>query len=97
MEKWEYALVKALKAFGVYVLHSHVITYVPNVVLKYILNQPDPECRRGRWIASIHEYDVEIKPTNLIKGQGLEKLMEDSNLSVLNINFIVGLSNDNNL
>ena len=28
---------------------------------------------RGRWIAKIQEYDLEIKPTKLIKGQGLSK------------------------
>jgi len=38
------------------------------------------------------EYDLEIKPTNLIKGQGLAKLMARSNCDVLGINFIVDLS-----
>ena len=40
----------------------------------------------------ILEYDLEIKPTKLIKGQGLEKLMVESNCDVLGINFIVDLS-----
>jgi hypothetical protein len=31
--------------------------------------------KRGKWIATILEYDIEIKPTKLIKGQGLAKLM----------------------
>jgi hypothetical protein len=38
------------------------------------------------------EYDLEIKPTKLIKGQELEKLMMQSNCDVLGINFIVDLS-----
>jgi hypothetical protein len=38
------------------------------------------------------EYDLEIKPTKLIKGQGLEKLMTQSNYDVLGINFIADLS-----
>jgi len=96
MENQAYALVKALKYFRFYVIHSHVIAYIPNVV-KYILSQPDLECRRGRQIVYIIEYDVEIKPTKLIKDQGLEKLTVDSNLSVLDINFIVSLSDDNDL
>jgi hypothetical protein len=37
------------------------------------------------------EYDLEIKPTKLIKGQGLEKLMAQLNCDVLGINFIVDL------
>jgi len=38
------------------------------------------------------EYDLEIKPTNLIKGQGLAKPMAESNLHALDINLIVALS-----
>jgi hypothetical protein len=37
------------------------------------------------------EYDLEINPTNMIKGQRLEKLMAPSNCDVLGINFIVDL------
>ena len=35
------------------------------------------------------EYDIDIKPTKLIKGQGLAKLMAESNLHALDINFLV--------
>jgi hypothetical protein len=38
------------------------------------------------------EYNLEIKPTKMIKGQGLEKLMAQSNCDVLGINFIANLS-----
>jgi hypothetical protein len=92
MEKQVYALVKALKEFKTYILHSHVIAYVPSNFVKDILTQPDPEGRRGKWITVMLEYDLEIKPTKLIKGQGLEKLMAQSNCDVLGINFIVDLS-----
>jgi len=34
------------------------------------------------------EYDMEIKPTKLVKGEGLEKLMEESNCDVVGLNFI---------
>ena len=37
MEKQAYALVKDLKDFRVYVLHSKVIAYVPSAVVKDIL------------------------------------------------------------
>ena len=67
MEKQAYTLIKALKYFRVYILHSHTIVYVPNIVVKDILSQ-DPNGKRGKWIAVILEYDLEIKPTKLIKG-----------------------------
>jgi hypothetical protein len=56
-------------------LHSHVISYVPSNFVKEIFTQPDPEGRRGKWIVVMLEYYLEIKPTKLIKGQGLAKLM----------------------
>jgi hypothetical protein len=88
MEKQAYALVKALKAFRVYVFHSKIIAYVPSASVKDILIQPDIDGRRGKWIAKILEFDLEIKPTKLIKGQGLAKLLAESNCKALGINFI---------
>jgi hypothetical protein len=68
MEKKAYALVKALKAFRFYVLHSRVTAYVPSASMKDILIQPDIDGRRGKWISKILEFDLEIKPTKLVKG-----------------------------
>jgi len=75
MEKQAFALVKSIKAFRVYILYSHVIAYVPNAVVKDILTQDDIEGKRGKWISTILEYEIDIKPTKLIKGQRLVKLM----------------------
>ena len=50
MEKQAYALVKALKDFRVYILHSYIIAFVPHIVVKDILSQ-DPDGKRGKWIA----------------------------------------------
>eukprot|EP00253_Pinus_taeda_P025418 PITA_25418 len=95
IEKQALALVKALKDFRVYILHSHILAYVPNAVVKDVLVQADPEGRRGKWIAALLEYDIEIKPTKLVKGQGLAKLMAESNLHALDINLIVAMSDEN--
>ena len=83
-------MVKDLKYFRVYILHSHTIAYVPNIVVKDILSQ-DPDGKRGKWIVVILEYDLEIKPTKLIKGQGLAQLMAESNLQALDINMVDAL------
>jgi hypothetical protein len=64
MEKQSFALVKAIKDFRVYILHSHTIAYVPNAVVKYILTQDNPDGRRGKWIVIILEYDIEINLLN---------------------------------
>lgn len=86
MEKQAYALVKAIKDFRVYILYSYIIAYVPSTVVKDILTQEGIEGKRGKWISTILEYDIEIKPTKLIKGQGLAKLMTETNCQALDIN-----------
>jgi len=87
MEKQACALVKSIKEFRTYILHSHVIAYVPNNSVKDILTHLDPKGRRCKWIAAMLEYDLKIKPTKLIKGQGLAKLMVQSDCDVVGINF----------
>lgn len=94
MEKQSFSLVKAIKDFRVYILYTHIVAYVPNAVVKDILTQNGPHGKGGKWIATILEYELEIKPTKLIKGQGLAKLMVESNYQVLDINFIVELDNE---
>lgn len=83
IEKQALSHVKALKDLKVYILHSHILAYVPNVAVKHVLVQTDPGGRRGKWIAAMLEYDLEIKPTKMIKGQGLARLMAESNLHAL--------------
>ena len=83
-------MVKALKDFRVYILHSHIISFVPHTIVKDILNQ-DLNGKRGKWIAIILEYDLEIRPTKLVKGQGLARLMAKTNLQDLDINFVDAL------
>ena len=79
-------MVKALKAFRTYVLHSKIIEYVPTSYVKDILVQPDSDGKRGQWLAKIQDFDLEIKPTKLIKTQGLAKLLAESNIRALDIN-----------
>jgi hypothetical protein len=88
MEKQAYALVKSLRDFRVYVLHSKVTAYVPSASMKDILVQPDIDGKRSKWIAKILEFDLEIKPTRLIKGQGLAKLLAEANREALVVDFI---------
>ena len=65
-----------------------MIAYVPNIAIKDVLVQPDTEGKRGRWIAKILEFDLEIRPTKLFKGQGLSFLLVESNCKVLDVNMI---------
>jgi hypothetical protein len=90
IEKQVYAMVKVLKAFRTYVLHSKVITYVPTSSVKDMLVQPDSDGKRGQWLAKIQEFELEVKTTKLVKGQGLAKLLAESNFRALGINNLQG-------
>jgi hypothetical protein len=88
MEIQAYTLVKYLKAFKIYVLHSKFIAYVPSASMKDIFIQPDIDGRRSKCIAQILEFDLEIKPTKLVKGQGLAKVLAKSNCKDLMVNYV---------
>ena len=85
MEKQAYALVKS-KTFqnillwkSMHMPYSKVIKYVPHAAAKDILSQHDFLGIRGTWVSKIQEYDLEIKPTKLIKGHGLAKMLTHTN------------------
>ena len=70
-------------------MQSHITAYVPTAAVKDILIQGDSEGKRGRWIAKIQEYDLDIRPTKLIKAQGLAKMLSESNYQALDINLSI--------
>ena len=87
IEKQAYALIKSLNTFRIYILHAKVIAYVPSAAVKDVLTQPDIDGKRDKWIAKLIEFDVEVKPTKLVKGLGLAKLMAKENCELMGINF----------
>jgi hypothetical protein len=94
LEKQENALIKSLKAFRVYILQAKVIAYIPSSSVKDVLIQPDIDGKRSKWIGKLIEFDVEIKPAKLVKGQGLAKLLAEENCKLLEIN-LVSVNEDN--
>jgi hypothetical protein len=78
-EKQAYALVKSLKHFRTYVGYNKIKAFVPYPTVKDVLSQQDCLGSRGKWVSQIQEYDLEIKPSKIIKGQGLAKMLTESN------------------
>ena len=88
IERQDYALIKYLEKFRIYILYANVIACVPSATVKDVLTQPDIDGKRAKWIAKLIEFDVEVKPTKLVKGLGLAKLMAKENCELLmGINF----------
>jgi len=50
------------------------------------LVQPDSYGRRGKWLAKIQEFDLEVKSTKLVKGHCLARLLAESNFGALGTN-----------
>ena len=48
---------------------------VPHPVVRSLFVQKELGERRGKWVTSLQEYDLEFKPVTIVKGQGLCKLM----------------------
>jgi hypothetical protein len=88
IEKQSYNLIKSLKSFIIYILDEKVITYVPSASVKDVLTQPDIDQKRAKWITKLIEFDIEVKPTKLVKVQGLAKILTEENCDLLDINFI---------
>jgi len=46
--------------------------------MRNLLVQKDLGEKRALWMTSLQEYDLEIKPTQIVRGQGIFKLVDDS-------------------
>ncbi len=92
IEKQAYALVKSLKSFRVYILHSKIVAYVPSAAIKDVLTQPDVDGKRAKWIAKMIEFNIDLKPTKLVRGQGLAKLLTEENCGSLDIDFLFNVA-----
>jgi hypothetical protein len=84
-EKHAYVVVKSLKHFRTYVGYNKIKAFFPYPVVKDVLSQQDCLGSRGKWVSQIHEYDLDIKPTKIIKGKGLEKMMTESNQEAIEV------------
>jgi hypothetical protein len=45
--------------------------------MKDVLTQPDIDGKRAKWIAKLIKFNIEVKPTKLVKGQGLANLLTE--------------------
>ena len=84
-DKQSYSLVKSLKHFRNYVGYNKIKAYVPYQTLKDVLSQQDCKGTRGKWVSKIQEYDLEIKPTKILKGQGLFQMLTESDQETMQL------------
>lgn len=70
---------------------------VPYTTIESILTQQEFGTKRGNWVEKVQEYDLDIKPTKVIRGKGLCELIsegDDNELSqeVADVHVVLFLS-----
>jgi hypothetical protein len=78
IDKKAYTNYKAVKHFRSYILKNHTKVIVPHPTVKYLFSQQEMGEILGNWMVVIQEFDLDIKPTKIIKGQGLCKLVAEA-------------------
>eukprot|EP00253_Pinus_taeda_P025044 PITA_25044 len=80
VEKQAYAVFKAIKYFRPFLLKTHTKIIVPFPAVRNLLVQKDVGEKRPNWVTALQEYDVEIKPASIVKGQGFCKMLAGASL-----------------
>ena len=71
IEKQVYAIFKAVKQFRSYILKNRTKVIIPHSSVQTLFMQKKLGERRGNWVTTFLEYDLEFKTTTIIKGQGI--------------------------
>eukprot|EP00253_Pinus_taeda_P002777 PITA_02777 len=80
VEKQAYVVFKAIKHFRPFLLKTHTNIIVSFPVVKNLLVQKDVGEKRANWVTSLQEYDIEIKPANIVKGQGFYRMLAGASI-----------------
>ena len=78
VDKKDFSIFKAVKHFLPYLLKSRTKVIVPYPLARNLLVQKDLGEKRAPWMTALQEYDLKIKPSMLVKGQGLCKLVAEA-------------------
>jgi ribonuclease HI len=78
VDQQAYAIFKEVKHFRSYLLKSRTKVIVPYPAVRNLLVKKELGEKRANWVTSLQEYDLEITPAQIVRGQGLCKLVVDS-------------------
>jgi hypothetical protein len=78
VDQQDYVVFKEVKNFQSYLLKSRTKIIVPYPAVKNLLVQKELGEKRENWVTCLQECDIEITPAQIVRGQGLCKLVTDS-------------------
>ena len=70
---------KSVKHYRPYLLKLSTKVIVPYTTIRNVLIQKELGEKRAHWMTALQEYDLEIKPAKIVRGQGLCQLTSHSN------------------
>lgn len=79
VDKQSYAVFKTVKHFRPYLIKSKTNVIMPFLAVQNLLVQKDLGEKIVDWVTALQEYDLEIKPSKIVRGQGLCKLVVEGN------------------
>eukprot|EP00253_Pinus_taeda_P010355 PITA_10355 len=75
VEKQAFVVYKAVKHYRPFLLKAHTKVIVPFSSVRQLLIQRELGEKRANWVTTLQEYDIEIKPTKIVRGQGFCRLL----------------------
>eukprot|EP00253_Pinus_taeda_P022345 PITA_22345 len=70
-----FALDQAVKHYRPFLLKAHTKVIVPFSSVRQLLIQRELGEKRANWVTALQEYDIEIKPAKIVRGQGFCRLL----------------------
>eukprot|EP00253_Pinus_taeda_P031826 PITA_31826 len=75
VEKQAFAVYKAVKHYKLFLLKAHTKVIVPFSSVRQLLIQRELGEKIANWVTMLQEYDIEIKPVKIVRGQGFCRLL----------------------
>eukprot|EP00253_Pinus_taeda_P006285 PITA_06285 len=75
VEKQTFAVYKVVKHYRPFPLKAHTKVIVPFSSVRQLLIQRELGEKRANWVTALQEYDLEIKPSKIVRGQGFCRLL----------------------
>jgi len=78
VEKQAFAVYKAVKHYKPFLLKAHTKVIISFSAVRQLLIQRELGEKRANWVTTLQEYDLEIKPTKIVRGQGFCRSIQHS-------------------
>eukprot|EP00253_Pinus_taeda_P030545 PITA_30545 len=75
LEKQAFVVFKAVKHYRPFLLKTHTKVIVPFPAVRQLLIQKELGEKRANWVTALQEYELEIRPAKIVRGQGFCRIL----------------------